>query len=100
MLLRRITRQIIEQIRDICTHGFITSEYTDIFVDKRRDSVVITGTKVEITANPLPFLADDHRHFAMGFKPHQSIHYMNTCLFQHFCPADITLFIEARLEFH
>src|SRR5215213_10840079 len=55
---------------------------------------------MKITANAIPFLAHHHDDLAVDLKPHQAIHHMDALLFQHTRPADVALFIEARLELH
>ena len=55
---------------------------------------------MQISANALPFFADDHCHFAVGLQTHQPINHMHACLLQCARPTNVGFFVEAGFQFH
>src|SRR5215212_11126708 len=91
---------MIEQIGDIRCNRFVTGKKPQIFIDQRRDRIVISSPKMDIAADALPFPAHHHDDLAMDLEVYQSINNMDTFLLQHACPANIAFLIKTSLELH
>ena len=62
--------------------------------------MVIAGTEMHIGSEPPVFLPHDERHFCMGLKVYEPVHYLNSCVFEIARPANISFFVETCFEFH
>ena len=74
----------------------ICREQTEVGINARRGGIVVAGSNVSVTANPVGVAAHEQRKLAVGLQSNQAVKDLHAGIFQIARPADVVSLIEAR----
>ena len=64
----------------------------------RRDAVVVARAEVHVAADALAFAAHDEHDLGVRLEADEPVHHVHALALEGLGPADVALFVEARLE--
>ena len=89
----------IENAGDVASDRRIGGEKGNVGVNAGGDGVIIAGAEVTVTDQRAALAPDHHRELGVGFELDEAIDDLRTRALEIPRPADVGLFVEARLEF-
>ena len=100
MMLGRVARQPVEQVRNVRADLFIRREKPQVRVEFRGARIIIPRGHVNVPADFVAFPPNHQRHLGMHLQTHQAVNHVDAVGFQRPGPLDIALFIEAGFQLH
>ena len=94
----RVAGEEVEEGRGVVGHRLVGGEEAEVGVDEGRGRVVVAGAEVDVAADLLAFLANDHRQLAVGLEVHEAEHDVNAGAFHLPGPDDVVGLVEAGFE--
>src|SRR6185312_11177470 len=94
------TGELVEQIGRVHADLLIRGEEAEIGIKTAGRRVVVAGAEMDVAADALRFAPNNERDLAVDFQAHQAVDHVHALALQRPRPFDITLLIEACLQFH
>src|SRR5688500_1507990 len=100
VLRRRIASDEVEELRDVAGDDWVGGEIAEVRIDACGDRVVIAGADMHIAHQPAGLAAHNLRKLCMGLQLDEAVDYLCPRALQIARPADVRLFVEARLQLY
>ena len=95
---RCVSRELVEQARDVLTNLLVTGDNAEVFVESCGGRVVVAGADVRVTAQLVAFAAHYQGELAVGFQSDQTVDHMHARAFEFARPGDISFLVEPCLN--
>jgi len=96
--LHRVARQHVEQTRDVLADLGVGGEEADVLVQARGLRVVVARADVDVAAQLVAVVANDHRELAVGLEPDEPVDDVAAGLLELAGPVDVGLLVEPGLD--
>ena len=90
----------MEKVRYIARQNWIAREQPQVSIEPCRLDMIIASPNVGVGSQPVCFLPNDHRDFAVGLKSHDTVDNMRASAFQLLRPVQVASLVKASRDFN
>ena len=92
------SRQVVEEVGDVCGDVLVSCEEAEVLVAPSRDRVVVAGTEVDVAAEPSRFAPDDEGRLRVDLEPGEAVDDVDARLLERAGPLDVPALVTACLD--
>ena len=95
---RRVARERVEHDGRVGAEVVVAGEVPEVGVLLGGDAVVVAGAEVHVAADAVALAAHDQHDLGVGLEAYEAVDDVHSFALERLRPADVALFVEARLE--
>ncbi len=95
---RGVAGELVEHHGGVGAEIFVAGEIAEVGVLLRGDAVVVAGAEMHVAADTVAFAAHDEHDLGVRLEADEPVHHVHALALEGLGPADVALFVEARLE--